>query len=309
MLAALAAVTERIGLTGTINTTFNGPFEVARQFASLDHLSGGRAGWNIVTSSDAFTGANFRRGGFLDYAERYGRAEEFLTVARAFWDSWTPDAVVADVDTGIYVDPGRIKTVEHHGPHFDVRGMATPCHPDRRGIRCCCRPATLTKAVRSALVTPTRCSRCTRRWRPGSATTPTSRAEPHHTVETLTSSRSFPLPRSCSATPPRRLPIRRDTSVISKSAARPRSPCSSRCGAATCPATTPTVRCPTSSRAVTPASPRAGSATATPSRWPGITVTSLQRSTCRSASWSSPSPAATSSSAPRRGRRGGPGPG
>ncbi|HZU46536.1 MAG TPA: NtaA/DmoA family FMN-dependent monooxygenase [Mycobacterium sp.] len=125
VLAALAAVTDRIGLTGTINTTFNEPFEVARQFASLDHLSEGRAGWNIVTSSDAFTGANFRRDGFLDQADRYRRAEEFLTVARAFWDSWATDAVVADVDTGIYVDLSRIKTVEHQGPQFDVRGVAT----------------------------------------------------------------------------------------------------------------------------------------------------------------------------------------
>jgi FMN-dependent oxidoreductase (nitrilotriacetate monooxygenase family) len=125
VLAALAAVTDRIGLTGTINTTFNEPFEVARQFASLDHLSEGRAGWNIVTSSDAFTGANFRRDGFLDHADRYRRAEEFLTVARAFWDSWATDAVVADVDTGIYVDLSRIKTVEHQGPQFDVRGVAT----------------------------------------------------------------------------------------------------------------------------------------------------------------------------------------
>ena len=98
VLAALAAVTDRLGLTGTINTTFNEPFEVARQFATLDHLSDGRAGWNIVTSSDAFTGANFRRGGFLDHADRYQRAEEFLSVAREFWDSWASDAVLADID-------------------------------------------------------------------------------------------------------------------------------------------------------------------------------------------------------------------
>ncbi len=125
VLAALAGVTDRIGLTGTINTTFNEPFEVARQFATLDHLSGGRAGWNIVTSSDAFTGANFRRGGFLDHADRYSRAEEFLTVARQFWDSWEADSVLADVDGGVYVDPDRIRSVRHRGPQFDVRGFAT----------------------------------------------------------------------------------------------------------------------------------------------------------------------------------------
>lgn len=125
VLAALAGVTDRIGLTGTINTTFNEPFEVARQFATLDHLSGGRAGWNIVTSSDAFTGANFRRGGFLEHADRYRRAEEFLTVAQAFWDSWEAGAVLADVSSGVYVDPDRIRRVEHSGPQFSVRGFAT----------------------------------------------------------------------------------------------------------------------------------------------------------------------------------------
>lgn len=123
LLAALAGVTERIGLTGTINTTFNEPFEVARQFATLDHLSGGRAGWNIVTSSDAFTGANFRRGGFLAHSERYARAEEFVTVARKFWDSWAPDAVVRR--DGAYVDPDKIHSVEFTGSHFDVTGFAT----------------------------------------------------------------------------------------------------------------------------------------------------------------------------------------
>jgi FMN-dependent oxidoreductase (nitrilotriacetate monooxygenase family) len=125
VLAALAAVTDLLGLTGTINTTFNEPFEVARQFATLDHLSAGRAGWNMVTSSDAFTGENFRRGGFLDHGDRYHRAEEFLTVARKFWDKWASDAVIADVDTGIYIDPSRIGVVEHHGAQFDVRGVAT----------------------------------------------------------------------------------------------------------------------------------------------------------------------------------------
>jgi FMN-dependent oxidoreductase (nitrilotriacetate monooxygenase family) len=125
VLAALAAVTDRLGLAGTINTTFNEPYEVARQFASLDHLSDGRAGWNMVTSSDAFTGENFRRGGFLDHADRYRRAEEFLTVAREFWDSWESDAVLADVDAGVYVDPSRVHAVEHRGEQFNVRGVAS----------------------------------------------------------------------------------------------------------------------------------------------------------------------------------------
>ncbi len=135
VLAALAGVTDRIGLTGTINTTFNEPFEVARQFASLDHLSGGRAGWNMVTSSDAFTGANFRRGGFLDHADRYERAEEFLAVARQFWEAWEADAVLADVEAGVYADPDRIRSVQHRGPQFDVRGFATlPAGPQGHPI-------------------------------------------------------------------------------------------------------------------------------------------------------------------------------
>ncbi|WP_412457690.1 NtaA/DmoA family FMN-dependent monooxygenase [Mycobacteroides saopaulense] len=121
VLAALGAVTERLGLVGTINTTFNEPFNVARQFASLDHLSDGRAGWNMVTSSDAFTGENFRRGGFLDHADRYHRAEEFITVARKFWDSW--DAAE---------EP---RLVNHRGPQFTVRGIATaPASPQRHPV-------------------------------------------------------------------------------------------------------------------------------------------------------------------------------
>jgi FMN-dependent oxidoreductase (nitrilotriacetate monooxygenase family) len=135
VLAALAAVTDRLGLTGTVNTTFNEPFEVARQFATLDQLSDGRAGWNIVTSSDAFTGANFRRGGFLDHADRYQRAEEFLSVAREFWDSWASDAVLADVNSGTYLNPDRVAVVDHHGPQFDVHGIATlPAGPQGHPI-------------------------------------------------------------------------------------------------------------------------------------------------------------------------------
>ncbi len=113
VLDALAAVTTHIGLAGTINTTFNEPYELAKQFASLDHLSGGRAAWNMVTSSDAFTGENFRRGGFLERAQRYERAAEVVAVTRALWDS-------------------RGKPVEHHGPHFDVSGRF-PLPPGPQG--------------------------------------------------------------------------------------------------------------------------------------------------------------------------------
>src|SRR5205085_5694621 len=103
VLAALAAVTDRLGLAGTINSTFNEPYEVARQFASLDHLSGGRAAWNVVTSWDAFTGENFRRGGFLPQDQRYERARTFLQTAAEIWDSWQGDEIVADKDAGRFL--------------------------------------------------------------------------------------------------------------------------------------------------------------------------------------------------------------
>jgi FMN-dependent oxidoreductase (nitrilotriacetate monooxygenase family) len=126
VLAALAAVTDRLGLAGTVNTTFNEPHELARQFATLDLLSGGRAAWNLVTSSDAFTGANFRRGGFLPYEERYERAGELVEVARRLWDSWDDDAV----DEDGFVRPGAVRPFAHHGEHFDVSGrFDTPRGP------------------------------------------------------------------------------------------------------------------------------------------------------------------------------------
>jgi FMN-dependent oxidoreductase (nitrilotriacetate monooxygenase family) len=123
VLAALAAVTDRIGLSGTINSTFNEPYEVARQFATLDHLSGGRAAWNVVTSWDAFTGENFRRGGFLARDDRYERATEFLQTARELWDSWDDGAVVADPDSGTFVTGPDQGAFAHHGVHFDIEGV------------------------------------------------------------------------------------------------------------------------------------------------------------------------------------------
>jgi FMN-dependent oxidoreductase (nitrilotriacetate monooxygenase family) len=122
VLAALAAVTDRIGLSGTINSTFNEPFEVARQFASLDHLSEGRAAWNVVTSWDAFTGENFRRGGFLAQEDRYARAQEFLRTTRELWDSWDDDAIVADKDAGRFLSGATQGSFTHHGTEFDIEG-------------------------------------------------------------------------------------------------------------------------------------------------------------------------------------------
>jgi FMN-dependent oxidoreductase (nitrilotriacetate monooxygenase family) len=130
VLNAIAAVTTHLGLGGTINTTFNEPYEIAKQFASLDHLSGGRAAWNLVTSSDAFTGENFRRGGFLQPEQRYQRAAEILEVAKKLWDSWADDAVRADVAAGVFVPDDAIAPVAHSGPQFRVRGrFGTPRSP------------------------------------------------------------------------------------------------------------------------------------------------------------------------------------
>jgi len=123
VLAALAAVTDRLGLAGTINSTFNEPYEVARQFASLDHLSAGRAAWNVVTSWDAFTGENFRRGGFLAESDRYSRAVQFLQTAGELFDSWPPDAIVADREDGVFVRDGRVGSFTHADAHFDIAGQ------------------------------------------------------------------------------------------------------------------------------------------------------------------------------------------
>lgn len=122
VLTALAAVTTNLGLGATLNTTFHEPYELARQLAALDHLSDGRALWNIVTSSDAFTGENFRRGGFLDRDLRYERAREFLEVARTLWESWDDDDLVADPASGQFLRRADAGSFEHRGDQFDIRG-------------------------------------------------------------------------------------------------------------------------------------------------------------------------------------------
>ncbi|MEN8651440.1 NtaA/DmoA family FMN-dependent monooxygenase [Streptomyces sp. 21So2-11] len=135
VLSALAAVTERIGLTGTINSTFNEPYEVARQFASLDHLSGGRAAWNVVTSWDAFTGENFRRGGFLPQDQRYSRAKEFLATATELFDSWHGDEILADHTSGIFLKDAQAGAFAHQGQHFDIAGhFNVPRSPQGRPV-------------------------------------------------------------------------------------------------------------------------------------------------------------------------------
>ncbi len=135
ILAALAAVTEHIGLVGTLSTTFNEPYELARQLATIDHLSGGRVGWNAVTSSDAFHGANFRRGAFLDHADRYTRASEFAEISKALWSSWAPDAIIADADAGEFLRDGGIARVRHESRLFDVDAVFdVPGSPQGRPV-------------------------------------------------------------------------------------------------------------------------------------------------------------------------------
>ncbi|MBE2998445.1 NtaA/DmoA family FMN-dependent monooxygenase [Nocardiopsis sp. HNM0947] len=129
VLAALSAVTEHLGLAGTLSATYNEPYEISRQIATLDHLSGGRAAWNVVTSSDAFTGENFRRGGYLDHADRYERAESFLRAARAFWDSWDTDALSPHTGTRGTARPGAVHPVSHRDRFFDIAGNATVPRP------------------------------------------------------------------------------------------------------------------------------------------------------------------------------------
>ncbi|NKY33468.1 NtaA/DmoA family FMN-dependent monooxygenase [Nocardia speluncae] len=135
VLASLAAVTEHLGLAGTINTTFNEPYELARRFAVLDHLSGGRAAWNVVTSFDAFTGRNFRRGGFLDPADRYVRAAETLAAVRELWDSWADGDVVADKESGRFLARPDAGAFAFDGAQFDISGRFTvPRSPQGRPV-------------------------------------------------------------------------------------------------------------------------------------------------------------------------------
>jgi N-acetyl-S-(2-succino)cysteine monooxygenase len=122
LLGALAMVTERIGLVATMTTTYYEPFTVARFFASLDHISSGRAGWNLVTSLAAAEALNFSRETHAEHAVRYARAREFAQVVLGLWDSWEDDAIIADKAGGLYFDPAKMHFLHHKGQHFAVRG-------------------------------------------------------------------------------------------------------------------------------------------------------------------------------------------
>jgi FMN-dependent oxidoreductase (nitrilotriacetate monooxygenase family) len=122
LLSAIATHTSHIGLVATASTTYNEPYHIARKYASLDHISGGRAGWNVVTSWSDEEARNFGRDKHLDYDTRYERAEEFVRVVAGLWESWEDDAFVRDKSTGLYYDPAKLHVLNHKGKHFSVRG-------------------------------------------------------------------------------------------------------------------------------------------------------------------------------------------
>ena len=135
VLAAVAGATSRIGLIATCSTTYTEPFNLARQFSSLDHISDGRIGWNIVTTSNAAAAANFGDEQQLSHAERYARAEEFVAVVKALWDSWADDAVLDDREGGRYVRPERVRAINHQGSHYQVAGpLSLPRCPQGRPV-------------------------------------------------------------------------------------------------------------------------------------------------------------------------------
>ncbi len=129
LLSALAGATERIGLVATASTTFDAPYHIARRFASLDHISGGRAGWNIVTTSNPDAALNFGLDAEVDHGERYDRAREFYDVVTGLWDSFADDAFIRDRESGLYFDPDKMRRLDHKGEHLSVRGPLNIARP------------------------------------------------------------------------------------------------------------------------------------------------------------------------------------
>jgi alkanesulfonate monooxygenase len=129
LLSALSQVTQRIGLIATGSTTFDAPYHIARRFASLDHLSGGRAGWNIVTTSNPDAALNFGLEEHMEHAERYARAREFYDVVTGLWDSWADDAFIRDVEKGLYFHPDKLHVLNHKGKYLSVRGPLNIARP------------------------------------------------------------------------------------------------------------------------------------------------------------------------------------
>lgn len=135
LLASVAAATTHIGVIGTASTSYNEPYNIARRFATLDHVSGGRAGWNIVTTADAGSALNFGLEAVPDHAERYARASEFTDVVKALWDSWDDEAFVGDKASGVFTDPAGIRAIAHRGAFFRVQGpLNLPRTPQGRPV-------------------------------------------------------------------------------------------------------------------------------------------------------------------------------
>ena len=129
LLSALSQATEHIGLVATGSTTFDAPYHIARRFASLDWLSNGRAGWNIVTTSNPDAALNFGLDEHMEHGERYRRAREFYDVVTGLWDSWADDAWVRDVDDGIFFEPSKMHVLNHKGKYYSVRGPVNIARP------------------------------------------------------------------------------------------------------------------------------------------------------------------------------------
>jgi FMN-dependent oxidoreductase (nitrilotriacetate monooxygenase family) len=129
LLPALAVLTKRLGLIATASTTYNEPYHVARKFASLDHISNGRAGWNVVTSGNPDEAMNFGLEEHVEHETRYRRAREFFDVVTGLWDSWADDAFIRDVETGVYFDPEKLHILNHRGEHLKVRGPLNIARP------------------------------------------------------------------------------------------------------------------------------------------------------------------------------------
>ena len=135
IVSALAAVTRHLGLVVTSTTTFNEPYTLARQFASLDQISGGRSGWNLVTSNNEGDALNYSREQHMAHADRYERAIEFADVVTGLWDSWDADAFIRDRESGINFDPAKQHVLNHQGKHFQVKGpLNVPCSPQGRPV-------------------------------------------------------------------------------------------------------------------------------------------------------------------------------
>ena len=135
LLTAVALATTHIGVIATCSTTYNTPFNLARRLASIDHISGGRMAWNIVTNAGDLPAQNFGLPGAPLHVDRYGRADEFVDVVQKLWDSWEDDAIIGDAAAGRFADPAKVHRLDHDGRHFQVRGpLNVPRSPQGRPV-------------------------------------------------------------------------------------------------------------------------------------------------------------------------------